>query len=74
MGASLERYGESARHVTEWTNALLLPPPPHVLQILGVAGQNPAVARRFANGFTDPTDFRNWFMDPALWEKYLAEV
>lgn len=69
-----ERYGEYARYVTEWTNALLRPPPPHVLQILGVAGQNPAVARRFANGFTDPTDFRHWFMDPALWEKYLAEV
>jgi len=47
---------------------------PHVVQILGTAGQNRAVARRFVNGFADPTDFRHWFMDPVLWEKYLAEV
>jgi len=37
MTATFERYGEYARHVIEWTNALLLPPPPHVLRILGVA-------------------------------------
>lgn len=74
MDATFERYWEYARHVTDWTNALLQPPPPHVLQFLGVAAEKPAVARRFVNGFSDPTDFRHWFLDPALWEKYLAEV
>lgn len=74
MTASFEKYWEYARHVTDWTNALLQPPPPHVQQILGAAQGNPAVARRFANGFSDPTDYQHWFMDPAKAEKYLAEA
>ena len=57
-----------------WTNALLTPPPPHVLNLLGAAGQFPAIASRFANGFDDPRDFFEWFMDPALADAYLAEV
>lgn len=74
MSASFEKYWEYAQHVTTWTNAMLQPPPPHVLQIIGTAGEKPAVAKRFANGFSDPTDFQHWFLDPAKAEKYLAEV
>jgi hypothetical protein len=74
MRASFETYWEYAQHVTIWTNAMLQPPPPHVLQIIGAAGQNPAVAKRFANGFSDPTDFQHWFLDPVKAEKYLAEA
>jgi hypothetical protein len=74
MRASFEKYWEYAQHVTIWTNAMLQPPPPHVLQIIGAAGQNPAVAKRFANGFSDPTDFQHWFLDPVKAEKYLAEA
>lgn len=74
MEATFERYWDYARHVTEWTNAMLAPPPPHVLEILGAAGQFPEVARRFANGFADPTDFQHWFMDPEKAATYLASV
>ncbi|WET76660.1 FAD-binding oxidoreductase [Amycolatopsis sp. QT-25] len=74
MTTSFEKYWEYAQHVTTWTNAMLRPPPPHVLQIIGAAGEKPAVARRFANGFSDPTDFQHWLLDPAKAEKYLAEV
>ncbi|ANN18138.1 oxygenase [Amycolatopsis orientalis] len=74
MTAAFEKYWEYAQHVTTWTNAMLQPPPPHVLQIIGAAGENPAVAKRFANGFSDPTDFQHWFLDPAKAEKYLAEA
>jgi hypothetical protein len=53
---------------------LLQPPPPHVLQIIGAAGENPVVANRFANGFSDPTDYQHWFMDPDKAAAYLASV
>ncbi|MEV4217216.1 styrene monooxygenase/indole monooxygenase family protein [Nonomuraea sp. NPDC049725] len=74
MERTFERFWEQARHVTDWTNALLAPPPPHVLEILGAAGSLPEVASRFVNGFDDPTDFAEWFMDPDSARRYLAEV
>jgi hypothetical protein len=64
-----ERHG---RAVTTWTNALLQPLPEHVQQLLGAAAGNPAIARRFANGFSDPNDFDNWFLTPDKAAEYLA--
>ena len=74
MNATFERYWDYSQHVTNWTNAMLSPPPEHVMNILGAAQQNDTVARRFANGFSDPSDFQHWLMDPAKTEAYLAEV
>ncbi|MCK9897171.1 styrene monooxygenase/indole monooxygenase family protein [Frankia sp. AgB32] len=74
MHSAFERYWDYAEHVTVWTNALLTPPPEHVQQILGVAGVNEAVARRFVNGFDDPRDFQRWFLDPVGATEYLASV
>jgi hypothetical protein len=53
---------------------MLAPMPEHVQQILGTAAANQTVARRFANGFSDPADFGNWLMDPEKTAKYLASV
>ncbi|OLT43107.1 oxygenase [Saccharomonospora sp. CUA-673] len=74
MSNTFEKYWDHAQHVTAWTNALLTPPPPHVMDILGAAQVNSAVANRFANGFSDPTDFQHWFMDPQKAADYLASV
>jgi hypothetical protein len=75
MEQTFERFwADTARPVTEWTNAMLQPLPEHVQQILGTAAGNPAVARRFANGFSDPSDFQNWFMTPDRARAYLASV
>jgi hypothetical protein len=74
MENTFERYWDYAQYVTTWTNALLAPPPPHVLQLLGTAAGNSRIARRFANGFDDPRDFFHWFMDPAAASAYLAAV
>ncbi|WP_046467975.1 styrene monooxygenase/indole monooxygenase family protein [Allosalinactinospora lopnorensis] len=74
MRATFEKYWSYARHVTAWTNAMLQPPPPHVLEVLGAAGEHAPVADRFANGFDDPTDFATWFLDPEGAAGYLAEA
>ena len=62
------------RYVTEWTNALLSPPPKHVLKLLTAGNESPQLAHRFANGFDNPQDFFEWFMDPHKAHEYLAEV
>src|SRR5512139_2461678 len=74
MEGTFEAYWEYARHATEYTNMLIGPLPEHVQQVLGAASQNPVVARRFAYGYSDPTDFENWLMDPAKAQAYLGSV
>lgn len=74
MQTTFERYWDVARYVAAWTNALLTPPPPHALELIGAAMHYPRIARRFVNGFDEPRDFSLWFMDPDLAQSYLAEV
>jgi hypothetical protein len=74
MQATFETYWDYARHVAHWTNALLAPPAPHVLQILGAADQSQEIANRFVNGFNNPPDFQEWFMYPDKAAAYLASV
>jgi Styrene monooxygenase A putative substrate binding domain len=74
MRETFERYWDYAKYVAAWTNALLAPPPDHVLTLLGAAGTNPRIARRFANGFDDPRDFFHWFMDPDSARSYLDDL
>jgi hypothetical protein len=57
-----------------WTNAMLAPPPAHVMNLLGAAATYPEIAHRFVNGFADPSDFQHWFLDPEKAERYLASV
>lgn len=65
MHATFETYWQYAAAVVNWTNSLLTPPPPHILGLLGAAGQSPALAARIANGFDNPPDFFPWWVDPA---------
>jgi hypothetical protein len=74
MQSAFDRYWDTARHVVTWTNTMLTPPPEHVLGLIGAAGGLQPVADRFANGFNDPSDFENYFYDPAKTEAYLREV
>ncbi|MCD0482920.1 FAD-binding oxidoreductase [Streptacidiphilus sp. ASG 303] len=74
MQAAFDRYWDGAQHVTKWTNAMLAPPPEHVLNLIGAAGQLQPVADRFANGFDDPADFEHWFFEPEKASAYLASV
>ena len=72
--AAFERYWARVEPVATWTNALLQPPPEHVLNVLGSAAQFPEIAHRFANGFDDPADYGDYFLNPDGANRYLAEV
>jgi flavin-dependent dehydrogenase len=74
MQATFDEYWAYAQAVAGWTNALLTPPPEHVLKLLGAANGDARVAHRFVNGFDDPRDYFDWFMDPAKADAYLAEL
>jgi Styrene monooxygenase A putative substrate binding domain len=74
MRYAFDAYWDDVRWVTAWTDALLRPPPPHVLELLGAAQDSEEIRHRFANGFNNPRDFFDWFMDPGRAAAYLAEV
>jgi flavin-dependent dehydrogenase len=74
MQATFDAYWTYAQFVTGWTNALLQPPPPHVLNLMGAAQAFPALARRIANGFDQPTDLFPWFAVPEEAERYLKQL
>jgi len=74
MAGTFETYWAYAKSVVGWTNALLVPPPEHVLNLLGAASQDQRVAHRFVNGFDDPRDYDDWLMDPVKADAYLASL
>lgn len=73
MQGAFDTAWERVATCTAWTNAMLAPPPPHVLAALGAAGTHQQVADRFANGFSDPDDFA-WLLDPGQTALYLAHA
>ncbi|WP_421848873.1 styrene monooxygenase/indole monooxygenase family protein [Oricola sp.] len=74
MQGTFDSFWDYAQWVVQWTNMLLLPPPPFVLEIMGTAGTVPKLAHRMANGFNDPRDFFPWFADPNAAADYLQEL
>ena len=74
MQGTFNAYWDYAQWVVYWTNMMLLPPPPHVLNIMGTACGEPRLANRITNGFDDPRDFFPWFADPQAAEAYLADL
>jgi Styrene monooxygenase A putative substrate binding domain len=74
MQDTFDAYWQYAQYVTTWTNAMLGPPPPHVLELLVAGNEHQAIADRFANGFDNPPDFFEWFMEPDKASRYLASV
>ena len=71
MQQTFDEYWNYAQFVTGWTNAMLQPPPPHVINILVAAQSKPKVGRAFVNGFDDPRTFFPWLADPGEAEKFI---
>ena len=74
MQATFDPFWDYAQRVVGWTNMLLQPPPPFILDIMGNAQALPALASRMAYGFNDQRDFFPWFADPDATASYLAEL
>ena len=64
MDALAARYWDYAQWSARFTNSMLVPPPPHVMQFLGSCAQNGALAGKFADAFNDPKSLASWFYDP----------
>lgn len=73
MNETFETFWRYAQSVVTWTNTLLLPPPPHILNLLGAAGQCPPLAKAIANGFNNPPDFFPWWVDADACERFIAD-
>ncbi len=65
MQETFDIFWNYAQWVVRWTNSLLVPPAPQVLQLMGAASQVPPLARRIANGFNNPPDYAPWWFDAA---------
>lgn len=73
MHQTFERYWDYAGQVVKWTNSLLTPPPPHILDLLGAASQSPAIASRIVNAFDDPRRFAPWWFEAEACQGFLRE-
>lgn len=63
MKQTFERYWDYAETVVAWTNSLLVPPQPHVIDLLANAGQNQNLAATIVNNFDDPRRFAPWWFE-----------
>ncbi|HEX2572343.1 MAG TPA: styrene monooxygenase/indole monooxygenase family protein [Polyangia bacterium] len=52
------RLWEMLQPITEWSNAALMPPTPHALELLAAAARNAAIAEEFVKNFDEPR--RQW--------------
>ncbi|RSM86553.1 FAD-binding protein [Kibdelosporangium aridum] len=74
MREAFGKYWEVAQHATAFNNALLAPPPEHVLATLDTAQRVPEVAHRFAHLFENPVGYTGWLTDPEVSMRYLQEA
>ncbi|MBV9086576.1 MAG: hypothetical protein JOY79_03760, partial [Acidobacteriaceae bacterium] len=71
MQNTFDAFWNYAQWVVRWTNSLLTPPPPQVLQLMGAASQIPPLAHKIANGFNNPPDYSPWWFDAGEAEKLI---
>lgn len=66
MEATYEAGFRRVEASTLWSNMMLTPPPPHVVELLARASGKPELADKVAEGFNEPGTLVPLFADPAL--------
>jgi hypothetical protein len=74
MLQTFDLFWDYAQWVVKWTNSLLVPPTPQILQLMGAASEIPALARKIANGFNYPPDYSPWWFDPAEADNLIKRI
>ncbi|MGH9601917.1 MAG: styrene monooxygenase/indole monooxygenase family protein [Terriglobales bacterium] len=74
MQQTFDAFWEYAQWVVTWTNSLLVPPEPQILQLMGAASQVPALASKISNGFNNPPDYHPWWFRPDEAEKLIQRL
>ena len=74
MQGTFDIFWNYAQWVVKWTNSLLVPPEPQILQLMGAASQIPPLARKIANGFNDPSDFAPWWFEPNEADRMIKQM
>ncbi|WP_119689945.1 styrene monooxygenase/indole monooxygenase family protein [Acinetobacter soli] len=71
MQQTFESYWNYAETVVAWTNSLLVPPEPQMIDVLAAASQNQAIASTIANNFDDPRQFSPWWFDQSAAQRFI---
>lgn len=66
MTATFETAFSRVEASTNWSNMILMPPPPHVVDLLARASGKQELADKVAQGFDEPATIVPLFADPAL--------
>lgn len=74
MQTLFNRYWEYARWATQWSNMLLQPPAPHVIELLTAATKIQKIANKLANGFNNPAGLFPWIEDTYLTKDMIAHL
>jgi hypothetical protein len=74
MQQTFDIFWDYAQWVVKWTNSLLVPPEPQILQLMGAASQIPRLASKISNGFNNPPDYSPWWFDPTEAEKMINKL
>jgi hypothetical protein len=74
MQETFNIFWDYAQWVVKWTNSLLVPPEPQILQLMGAASQIPQLASRIANGFNNPPDYNPWWFDAVNAERMIKSA
>lgn len=67
-------WNKSAEGATAFSNMLLMPPPPHVLEFLGVGIKNSLAAEKFAHAFEDPNSLFPWILSPETTKELIGDL